>query len=127
MALDIALTNYNEVTERYNFSTDESGDVAFDGTQAFAVMSSALCRRGGYWADTTHGSLLATLRNLTSRTPSQAEAMTLDALAPLQNAPLNLVDAVSVTSSVEPNSNRLDVDVEWTVPGGAGGRVGVSV
>src|SRR5579872_5337282 len=92
--LDIALTDagFNPRTSRYNFSraAGSAGDVLLDSTQAYAVMVSAASVRGGYWADANHGSDFPTLQNLTrltpSPTPSLAEAMTLAALLPLEQA-----------------------------------------
>jgi phage gp46-like protein len=138
LPLDLALTNYNARTCRYNFARGANGDVAFDQTQAFAVMSSCLCKRNGYWADANFGSDLDTLRNMTSRTPSQAQAMTADAVQPLVDQKLITgvqVGAVAAASSGAIGAsgnpaagNQLDVDLNWATPGGGpGGNANIRV
>jgi phage gp46-like protein len=122
MPKDLALTNFNVHTARYNFARGADGDVAFDESQAFPVMSSAICRKNGYWADRDHGSELFKLRNLTSATPSEAEAMVLDAELPLEKAQLVTNVRVDATSARTVSGNQLAVDVFWDTPGGPGGR-----
>jgi phage gp46-like protein len=73
--MDITLGNRNEYSKRFNFVRGDDGDVSFDDSEAHAVMTSVVERKRSYWADATHGSELFELRNLTSRTPSQAEAV----------------------------------------------------
>ncbi len=121
---DITLGNQSAATGRYNFVTSEiDGDVSFDDTEAHAVMTSIIEHRDSYAFDTNHGSKLYTLRNATSRTPSQAEAMTLDGLQSLQDD--NTISAgtrVSASMSRRDGINRLDVEVNWTTPAGFRGR-----
>lgn len=127
MPLDLALTDagYNGRTARYGFSRGANGDVLLDSTQAYAVMGSIACVKKGWWADSTHGSELATLQTVTrftpSPTPSQAEAMAVDALLPLEQA--NLITANPTAEarvrSVAGGLAALDLNVSWATPGGA--------
>ena len=122
MPLDIALLQqgYNQRIGRYGFSvaSGPGGDVMFDSTQAYAVMTAVACDKG-WWADRTLGSNLGLIKNLTSRTPSIAEAEALDALRPLEQ--LNQISSGSTaTASKAFNSsglNTLGVDLSWTTPG----------
>lgn len=122
MAKDIALGNRSERTGRYNFVRGADGDVLFDDTEAHAVMTSVVEHRSSYWADANHGSELHTLKNLTTRTPSQAEAMVLDGLKPLEDA--NMIDAKKTEVSadvIRGSVGRLDIDIGWETPAGARG------
>lgn len=127
MPLDLALTDagYNRRTARYGFSRGATGDVLLDSTQAYAVMGSIACVKNGYWADSTHGSELATLQTVTrftpSPTPSQAEAMAVDALLPLEQANLIVANptAEARVRSVAGGLAALDLNVSWATPGGA--------
>jgi phage gp46-like protein len=113
--LDITIGNQNPLTGRFNFVMGADGDVQFDTTQAHAVMTSVIERRGSYWADPTHGSDLFTLQHLLLRTPSQAEAMALDALIPLEES--NAIGKVSAVASNNKDTGRLSVDLTWEAPG----------
>lgn len=127
MPLDIALTDagYNSRTARYGFSRGATGDVLLDSTQAYAVMGSIACVKNGYWADSTHGSELATLKTVTrytpSPTPSQAEAMAVDALLPLEQANLIVSNSTAAAKvrTVAGGIAALDLNVSWGTPGGA--------
>lgn len=125
MSLDLALTNRDARTGRYNFARAANGDVAFDSTQAYAVMTAVECRRNAYWADRTIGSLLFLLRNLTSKTPSDAEASIQDALLPL--VVLHMI-AANPRAVANPGrgaaSNALFADVYWALPSGQQDRRG---
>ena len=121
---DISLGNQSAATGRYNFVISETdGDVSFDDTEAHAVMTSVIEHRGTNPFDTTHGSDLHTLRNMTSRTPSQATAMALDGLQSLE-ADNTVVAGSTVTAKAKrvDGVNRLDLDVTWTTPAGKRGR-----
>ncbi len=121
MPLDIALTNYNQQNGRYNFALDPvSGDVMFDETQAYPVMTAVMCTRYAYWAARLLGSLLFTVKNLTSRTPSQATAAINDALQALQP---DLIKPGPVVQAVPgPGRFQLSADVWWTTPAGVRGK-----
>jgi phage gp46-like protein len=117
--LDISIGNRNEYSKRFNFVRGADGDVAFDDTEAHAVITT-------YWFDPNHGSKLARLRSLTSRTPSQAEAEALDALLPLQAD--NSITAVAAVAAADRSNGRLSLDVSWTTPSGTpGGPLAVEV
>ena len=120
MAKDITLGNRSAATGRYNFVLGDDGDVSFDDTEAHAVLTSVIEHRGTYWADARHGSDLHTLKNLTSRTPSEAEAMVLDGLQPLEDG--NVIDksktAVAATRARGDGVGRLDIDIGWETPAG---------
>lgn len=118
--MDISLGERSQLTGRFNFVRDpETGDVAFDKTEAHAVVCSALEDLEGYWADSTHGSELYKLQNLTSRTPSMAEAMVLAAEQPLEQA--NRVSDVSVEarSARSAEAAQLFIDLHWRAPDGS--------
>lgn len=127
--LDLALTDagFNQKTGRYNFSraNNGKGDVLLDSTQAYAVMGSIACRKNRYWADANHGSDLSKLKNITrftpSPTPSQAVAMALDALGPLEPGAANLILANPTASAkvitAASGLNALELDVSWNTPG----------
>jgi phage gp46-like protein len=114
---------------RFGFVKTADGDVQFDDTQAHAVVTSAVEQQGSWVFDPTHGSKLYTLRSLTAKTPSQAEAMVLEAEAPLEQD--NAVVGVTASAKAELNqgqrTGRLDVQIKWTTPGGLSQseRVGV--
>jgi len=116
--MDIALTNYNQLTGRYNFARGPDGDVAFDTTRAHSVMTSIIERKSSYPFDGNHGSDLYKLRSLTSKTPSQAEAVALDALQELERE--REIVNTSATSRARKMSGivRLELDVGWSTPGG---------
>lgn len=129
MPLDLALTDagYNGKTARYGFSraNNGTGDVLFDQTQAYAVMTSIACKKNRYWADATHGSDLSDLKSVTrytpSPTPSQAVAMALDALVPIEPGAQNLITANPTASARVVALNglaALELDVSWNTPGG---------
>jgi phage gp46-like protein len=126
MPLDLALTDagYNGRTGRYGFSTNPAtGDVLLDSSQEYAVMTSCVCVKGAWWADSTHGSDLATLQSTTkltpSPTPSQAEAMTLDALLPLERLNLIAPNPTAVGSLIPYlGISKLQVVATWQIPGG---------
>lgn len=127
MPLDLALTDagYNRRTARYGFSRGATGDVLLDATQAYAVMGSVSCEENGYWADSTHGSKLSTLktvtRNTPSPTPSQAEAYAVDALLPLEQANLIVANptAEARVRTAASGIAALDVAISWATPGGS--------
>lgn len=120
---DITLGNRSEATGRYNFVLGADGDVSFDDTEAHAVMTSIIEHRGTYWADANHGSDLYLLKNLSSRTPSQAEAMTHEGLQPLEDAKtIDESGTVVAATTARGLVGRLDVDVSWATPAGARGR-----
>lgn len=117
---DIALTNYNQHTGRYNLALNAAGnDVAFDATLAYAVQTAAGCVKNAWWADPLLGSDLSTLKHLTSRTPQQASSMVLEALDPLVRANLILSPTVQPPQKVLTFVNTLSIDLVWTTPGGA--------
>lgn len=120
---DITLGNRSEATGRYNFVLGADGDVSFDDTEAHAVMTSVIEHKGKYWADASHGSDLYLLKSITSKTPSQAVALTHDGLQPLEDA--KMIDAASTTVNaavVRGAAGRVDIDIGWTTPVGARGR-----
>ncbi len=121
MPLDLALTNYNQRTGRYNLAraNNGAGDVAFDQTQAYAAHTSVACQRNGWWADRNLGSDLYLLKSATQRTPSIAEAMVLAALARLTQ--LRLISASPTAQARLDKStgiNRLLIDFRWRTPAG---------
>jgi phage gp46-like protein len=120
MAKDIALGNRSAATGRYNFVRGDDGDVLFDSTEAHAVMTSVIEHKRFYWADSNHGSDLHTLKHLSSRTPSEAEAVVLDGLKPIEDA--NLIDGkqttVTATRARGSSVGRLDIDIGWETPAG---------
>jgi len=118
MTTDIALGEPSADTGRFNFVRGADGDVDFDATEAHAVVTSVLEERGGYWADPSHGSDLHRLKNLTTRTPSQAEAMVREALGPLESE--QLIAGVAVSAAAARRRGRLGIDLNWTTPGGSG-------
>jgi hypothetical protein len=120
MGLDITLGNRDAVSGRFNFVADETGDISFDETETHAVMTSCMEDKAGYWVDSSHGSDLATLKNMGRKTPSQAEAMLLDALAPLERDNSIVGVSVSVTSSTVTSTGggRLDAQIKWSTPNG---------
>ena len=99
------------------------GDVAFDDTEAHAVVTSALEHRGAYWADRNHGSDLHQLRTLSSRTPSQAEAQVHAAEAQLLQE--GTIESLQVTAKAPARTGRLELDVRWQTPGVGASRVRV--
>lgn len=83
---DLAMTSQDPATGRFNFDW-EYGSPKFDNTEAHRCLSLLVEHRPtannpGYWADETgkRGSYLYTLRNMTTATPSQAEAYAADAM-----------------------------------------------
>src|SRR5206468_3586114 len=94
---------------------DRDGDVCFDSTEAHAVMTSALEDRGGYVFDLTHGSKIARIKSLTSRTPSQAQAAILESLAAQERS--GSITNVSVRATALRTTGRLIVEIGWTTPG----------
>ena len=83
---DMAMTNQDGATGLYSFEW-AYGDPVFDDTQEHRVISLLVehapsPNNPGYWADETgrRGSLLYTLRNVTTATPSKAEAYAAQAL-----------------------------------------------
>jgi phage gp46-like protein len=115
--LDITLGNRNPATGRFNFVRGADGDVSFDATQQHAVVTSALEDKNAYWADFNHGSDLHTLESINARTESQAEAMVLDAEAPLVQA--NIVSSLTATAVPDRQHGRLGIDVHYKTPAGA--------
>lgn len=126
-SLDIALLDdgYNANVGRYGLSWDAAngGDVAFDNTQAFAVLTSVACKEKGYWANPQHGTKLHELQTLTrntpSPTPSQAQAMALNGVAPLVQANLIVNPQASTEQLPGPLGARsiLGLSLAWSVPG----------
>ena len=119
--MDITLGSRNELTGRYNFVLDETtNDISFDDTEAHAVVTSIIEAEGSWWADRRHGSKLRTLRNLTSRTPSQATAIALEALAPLEaaNAIAGVRGTAPAVRAQGQLTGRLEEHTEWTTPTG---------
>lgn len=124
--LDIALGNRSESTGRFNFVRAANGDVSFDETQAHAVMTNCLERRNGYWANPNHGSLIWQLQSLTSRTPSQAQAMVLDALQFLEaNGAITNVKVQATAAKNPIGGGLLGVTVSWTTPSGKSGTASI--
>lgn len=125
--MDIAIGNRSASSGRFNFVVDElTGDVKFDDTEAHAVLTVSAEERGSYAFDSTWGSDLHLLKNLTSRTPSQAEAMELAALDSMTKK--NVVSGVEVSASVRSGTlGTLELDVAWTTPTGTPGQVRVEV
>ena len=124
--MDITIGNRSAQTNRFNFVKGQDGDVSFDDTEAHAVITSVCEKKGTYWFDSTHGSNLANLRSLTSRTPSQAEAETLDSTDSLIRD--KSVATVSATAAAIRSSGRLALEVSWTTPSGSiGGPISVEV
>lgn len=126
MALDLALTDdgYNQRVGRYGFTKDAvTGDVAFDETQAFAVMTSVACRRKRYWANVQHGTDIGDLKNVTqltpSPTPSQAQAQALSGMTPLADAGLitNPQASATLIPGVTGKRSVLSLSVSWNLPG----------
>ena len=113
--MDITLGARDERTGRFNFVRDPvTRDVAFDDTEAHAVMCSALEDLEGYWADSTHGSELYKLDSLTQRTPSVAEAATLASLDRLeQQGRITDVSADAAAVTGADGLNRLRIDLHW--------------
>lgn len=116
MSLDIAMTNRSQLTGRFNFARTATGDVAFDETQAHAVITSVAEDLNGYWADPNHGSNIGKLKSLTALTPSQAEASTLDSLSTLESQ--QLITKVTATATAQRDHNRLTTKVGWSTPDG---------
>lgn len=117
--MDITIGNRSEATGRFNFVRAEDGDVSFDDTEAHEVVTSVIEKRKTYWANRNHGSDLRTLRNLTSRTPSQAEQT---ALASLDEAiaARRIVKVVAQATADRPKG-RLLLSLRWTTPSGSNG------
>jgi hypothetical protein len=113
--MDITIGNRSDATGRWNFVEGADGDVSFDETEAHAVVTSILEHRKSYWADANHGSDLHTLKSLTSRTPSQAEAMVREALTQLEQQ--NRIVVAKIAAKKDLNTGRLYVNVAWTTPG----------
>jgi hypothetical protein len=115
---DIALGNKG-ATGRFGFVRDPvTHDVVFDDTEAHAVVTASVEERGSWAFDPTHGSDLHELVSVTSRTPSQAEAMESDALDALVRQ--NVIEADPAISATvrRGDANSLELDVAWTTPGG---------
>lgn len=114
--MDIAIGARDQHTGRFNFVRDQiTNDVAFDQTEAHAVMTSALEDLGGYWADPNHGSELFRLENLSQKTPSLAEAMVGASLDSLERQ--GRIAAIAVEAEASQNSSglgRLEVNLRWT-------------
>ena len=123
--MDITIGNRNELSKRFNFVRGADGDVSFDDTEAHAVITSVIEHRRSYWVDPNHGSELFTLKNLSSRTPSQAEAMTIDSVAQLE-ADSVIVNPQATAAAVR-SLGRLTIDLSWTTPSGAPNTVTVEV
>lgn len=119
---DITLGNRSEATGRFNFVLGATGDVSFDDTETHAVMTAAMERRGGYWANPNHGSLVFQLKSLTTSTPSQAQAMVLDALQFLErNGRITNVSVVSLVGKTSTGGGSLGLLIKWTTPDGKPG------
>jgi phage gp46-like protein len=125
--MDIALltTSRNPATGCFDFVRGPDGDVLFDDTEAHAVITSALEHKGAYWADRNHGSDLFRMKTLSTKTPSQADAMVREAEDPLVAD--GSIAPPSVTASVVRKTGRLNIDIDWTTPGGVPGSVAVDV
>jgi len=116
--MDITLGARDANSGRFNFvwTDGPDSDVSFDDTEAHAVVTSAIEEKGTAWWDENHGSDLRKMRNITSRTPSEAEATVLAAEQPLeQDGSILNVKATATREGL----NRLDVEVSWTTPSGA--------
>lgn len=123
--MDITIGNQSESTGRFNFVRAADGDVSFDDTETHAVVTSVVEHEAGYWADPRHGSQLHQLRSLTSRTPSQAEAIAREALSPMEGA--REIVRVKVTATADRLRGRLRLDLNWSTPGGTQGSTTVDV
>jgi hypothetical protein len=125
--MDITLdsTTRNPATGRFNFARGADGDVAFDDTEAHAVVTAVLEERKKWWADQNSGSDLYTVQSLTARTPSQAEAMIRASLSLLEAAGAISVRAVVVTP--DRKTQRLVAEVTWTTPSGAAGKASLEL
>lgn len=119
--MDITLGNRSEASKRFNFVRGADGDVSFDDTCAHEVMTALMEDRSTYVFDPNHGSEISTLANLTSRTPSQADAMGYDALRPLEKD--NVITKAQVISERErilgQPTGRLLIKAKWTTPSGS--------
>jgi len=124
--MDITIGNRNENSKRFNFVRGADGDVSFDDTEAHAVVTTIIEVRKTYWVDANHGTNLSRLRNLTTRTPSQAEAEALDGLVALEQD--NAIVDASAVASADRSNGRLALAVSWTTPSGTpGGPLAVEV
>lgn len=123
--MDITLGNRSADSGCFNFVLGADGDVSFDDTEAHAVMTTVVEDRGTYAIDADHGSDLYKIKSLTSRTPSQAESVALDALSQLESD--HLIVAESTKVSATKRGNALFVDVSWESPTGARSRQLISL
>lgn len=119
---DLAMTRRNAQTGKFDLDWDDTGDPKFDDTEAHRVTSLLLEHRpsaygAGYWADLdgTRGSLLYTIRNLKTSTPSQAEAYARDALQKAIDD--GAIEGEPVVSARRVGPSRLDVAVAYTARG----------
>lgn len=118
--MDITMGSRSEKTGRFNFVRGADGDVSFDETRAHEVVTSVTETHGSWIHDETHGSKLRSLRKLSTATPSQADAMTLESLQTLEED--NEVvepEANSVAEVVRgQRTGRLSIRVRWKTPSG---------
>lgn len=111
---DAALT-INPATGKFDLSWGPDGNPIFDSTEVHRVASLLLEHRAAWIVDTAgnRGSLLHTLRELRRRTPSQAEAMALEALAKAVND--GAIDNVDARARKVTTYGRLTLDIKWRV------------
>lgn len=114
--LDITIGNRNELTKAFNFVKGPDGDVQFDTTAAHEVVTAVMEDLNGYWADSTHGSELYKLRKLSSRTPSQAEAMAVASLSTLERN--NRINTPDATAALDKPNSAIGITLAWQTPSG---------
>jgi len=119
---DLSLSRLNKQTNRYDLDWDDDGDPSFDDTEAHRVASLLIEHRpsslsAGYWADLkgSRGSLLYTVKNLRSSTPSQAEAYARDALQKAIDD--GAIEGEPQIAARRIGSTRLDVGVSYKARG----------
>lgn len=109
--MDITIGNRSQSTGRFNFKIGTDGDVAFDDTEAHAMMMSVVDHKEEYWADENQGSFVFKIKTLTSRAPSQAEAYARDGVNSMEQS--GLVSSVVAKSAVK-RRGILSLDLSWT-------------
>lgn len=121
MPKDLSLGNRSGYTQRFNFVKDPvTGDVSFDETQAHGVMNSVFSQKNRYWADKNHGSNLYLIKNVEAATPSQAEAVVLDGLLPMQQRNLIKPPTAKARTDISTGLGQLYVDLNYSTPQGPG-------
>ncbi len=125
---DITLSQ-NPVTGKFDFSWTASNDVAFDDTEAHAVVSLLVERRGLWHADPTRqrGSNLLAARSILARTASETKADAEQALQPLVVAGriFALPSVPLVQTAIQ--GARLLMTVTWSTPRSASTSIVISL